>query len=187
MRPNLTDTQLAARACKGEDWAFEELAARHADMIDAKSAMRFATGEEHDDMHQAALFGLYRAACTYDPARGSAFRTWANLVVQGHLDSFLIAACRLKHQTLDGSLRFEQRTADGDATVGEMIPAPVATDPCAMAIAREEFQGHVEVLMGCTPRERAAAVWRIDGKSYKHEKGIDNSLQRVRRKLKAAA
>lgn len=192
----LTDQQLAVRACKGEDWAFEELAARHADIVVGKASGISVRGESPEDTHQAALMGLYRAACSYDMKRGCSFRTWAQTVVHSALVDFVDAACRGKRRILDESMRFEQTIPAGESQdpteLGQLIPGPTSDDPCALVIAQEEFREKVEVLMGCSAKERAAVSWRLNGKPYGNlaaapNKSIDNSLQRVRRKLAAAA
>lgn len=197
-----TDAQLALRVRNGEEWAFEELLARHDDLISAKVSKWGAIGEDYDDFHQAALLALYKAACLYTASRGTSFRTWANMVIHAALVDFLKAACLLRCKPLDESMRFEQpvRGAHEDTVpFGELIPGPASDDPCAILIASEEFARNVRVLMSeCSEVERAVVARRLNGlsliesseglgKTQKPGKVADNALGRVRRKLAAAA
>lgn len=194
-----TDAQLVLRVRNGEEWAFEELTARHVDVIESRMSTRYAPGESEDDIRQAALMGLFKAARTYIPGRGKSFRNWLGMCIQSELDTFLRAATRGKHQPLSESMRFEQTVLAGESrepvTFGELVPGPVANDPCAILIAREDFEGQVGVVSRCAAKERAAVAWRLNGGRFaavngrlsKQDKQHDNALKRVRAKLKAAA
>ncbi|HEY4452398.1 MAG TPA: sigma factor [Solirubrobacteraceae bacterium] len=192
-----TDQQLAARVKRGEDWAFEELAARHADIIDHRCALRYHASEEADDFRQAALVGLFKAARTFAPVHGCPFPAWARICVQSELDTFLVTASREKHNVLSDADRFERRTEDGGA-VGDGVAAPANAEPCARVIAREELQRAVEVIVGCTTTERTVVRRRLNGltpleagdglgRGKDPAKTADNAFQRIRRKLAAAA
>ena len=162
-----TDQQLALRSRAGDNEAFEQLAVRYDDMVGAKAAAYSGRGESPEDFRQAALLGLFKAACSYRPDRGTAFGTWASIVINAALVDFLAKACRLKYRALDESLRFEQHVPgahDEPIEFGAVIPGPASTDPCAVAIAREDFARHLRVLTSdCSTVERTVVARRLSG------------------------
>jgi RNA polymerase sigma-H factor len=193
-----TDQQLALLVADGEERAFDELARRYRRLVSGKCSVYYAPGEEEDDVHQAAMFGLYKAARTFTVGRGRSFRGWASLVIQSELDTFVKKACRGKHRSLSESVRFEQPLASGHE-LGELLPNAVSGDPCDIVIQRENFARDLRVLMlETTPVERTVVARRLNGLKLAAAgagigvandpaKTADNALCRVRRKLAAAA
>jgi len=197
MRPLrvLSDPQLALRIRNGDDRAFEELLSRYADMVSYHAAQFFASGESEDDLEQAARLGLLKAARTYRPDRGSGFHNFAVLAVRAELITFIRTAGRGKRAMLNGSLRWEQVVGE-DLELGE-ITAARQPSPCEHVIVREELAHVVSVITNkCSEAEQVVVARQLNGASLGEagagfgrnpEKFADNALQRVRRKLAAAA
>lgn len=198
----MTDQQLVLRVRAGEDWAFEELVARHDDLITNRIGEWGARGEQQEDFRQVALLALYKAACSYRPGAGAGFRHYAGRVMRNSLIDFLDASLRGKHRVLDDSMRFEQTVRgahDDPVEFGELMPGPASADPCEIVIAREDFARRLRVLMcECSPAQQAVVARRLNGLSYAEAgrgigkgkspaKAADNALTHVRRKLAAAA
>lgn len=179
----MTDQQLVLRVKAGEDWAFEELAARHGGLVDGNCAFRSVPGEERDDLQQAALMGLFRAAQSYRPDCGTTFKTWAERLVRQHVAAFSRMAAARKQTALSGSACLDDyRTA----------LASSEPDPCERAIARETLADQVRVLSGCSATQREVVTRRLNGLSLAdagngRKNTANNALIRVRKKLAASA
>lgn len=187
------DYQLCLRVRDGDDWAFEELLRRHGKIVRAEAFTAWAPGYDRDDLLQVARIGLYRAAQTFRPDGGSSFANLARLAVRREVISAFIAAGRNKHQPLNDALSLSMRIAGEETpvTLGEAISGDERDDPAVRVIEDERFHSQVETILAAGPAERAAVAWRLNGRAYPKgqpgSKRIDNALQRVRRKLAAAA
>ena len=61
-----------------------ELVEAHLDVVQhVLHQMHAQTRTDRDDLHSAGIVGLVHAAGSFDPTRGSTFRTWAWTVVRG--------------------------------------------------------------------------------------------------------
>lgn len=197
-----TDHELALRVCDGSDWAFEELARRHVDMIEARAARYGGGGQERDDMRQVVLLALHEAACSYSATKGAGFRYFASVVIDRRLVDALDGALRGKHRMLNESVRLEQTVeigASGEPVeIGQLIPGPAADDPLAIVLERERLEGVLRIVRRSTPLVQAVVARRVKGMSL-HEAGqglgtaaepkktADNALQRLRHELRRAA
>lgn len=196
------DAELALRASDGQQWAFEELVDRHADLIHFSAREFYAPGETYDDLLQSARVALYKAARTFDPSRGVTFRTFAGLAVRAELITTVTAAQRGKHGPLNESDRFERvLRGEGDdvtRTLAEIVPAPEAQQPDSQVIAREELERLIDLAhTRLSPLEQAVLVRRLNGGNLTEcgaglgtsaqgaAKTADNALQRIRLKLAA--
>ena len=191
------DAELALRASDGQQWAFEELVERHGDILHFNACALYAPGEDYEDLLQAARLGLYKAAITFDPSRGVAFRSFAGLAAKAEVITALKSATRHKHAPLNSSARFEAPAGEDGATLAELLPAPSANEPEEQAIAKEELWRVVKL---CGTRlselERTVLARNLRGlplaqcgaglgTAARADKTADNALQRIRRKLAA--
>lgn len=156
----------------------------------------FAYGEAEDDLGQAARLGLLKAARTHRPDRGSGFRNFAELCVRAELITFVKAATCGKRAVLNESLRWEQ-IVDDDMELGQ-VTADRKPSPHEQLVIRGELERVVSVVASCSPCCQTVVARVLNGASLadagrglgtsaRPEKTADNALQRVRRKLAAAA
>jgi RNA polymerase sporulation-specific sigma factor len=194
-----TDIELAYRTREHDEGAFEELVRRHADVLSFQVNSFFIPGEGPEDIMQAALIGLMKAARTFSPDRGSGFRNFASLAIRAEILTAVKAGNRLKCRALSESSRFGEEISAAGAleavTLGDVTPGPERFQPEDQVIAREEFKAQLRVIASSTPLVHAIAVGRLNGESYaalatrlgRTNKSIDNAVQKVRTQLKAAA
>jgi RNA polymerase sigma-H factor len=191
------DYQLCLRFRDGDEWAFEELLRRHRDMIFHQANQFGAPGEARDDIEQAARIGMLKAARGFRPDRGCSFRYFAQLAVRAEVITTVVKARRDKHGVLNESLSlaYPVRLAHEETVELEsLITGPHSDDPLEILLAREEFNDRVAALRRCSPLERTVITRRLNGEDYAQagrglggKKPVDNALQRVRKKLRAAA
>jgi RNA polymerase sigma-B factor len=85
-RVRAQDAQLFARYCADRDRGVRDALVRRYLPLARTLARRYATtGEPFDDLMQVASLGLLRAIDRFDPARGSAFTSFAVPIILGEL------------------------------------------------------------------------------------------------------
>lgn len=191
-----SDEELVARARAGDDAALDQLLVRHRTLARSRAGAWFLVGGDRDDLVQEAMIGLYRAIREYDPVAGASFRTFAELCATRQLVTAIRTATRLKHGPLNHAVSLQRPTlVDGDEhTLGDLLAAPVSTDPAELVLSAEridELQAHVDESL--SNLEAEVLRLHVDGvragdiaaRLERCSKSVDNTLQRVRRKLSA--
>lgn len=133
---HVRDEFLAARARRGDEVAFAELARRYRRLIWAVSRYPPA-GLEVEDLRQEALIGLFAACRTFEPARGIRFAGWARLCVRQAIFGALQKARSPKQLVLTHALH------DGDEATRQLehrVAAPAGTDPAVVVLLRDELR-----------------------------------------------
>lgn len=204
----MTEEQLAIRAGQGDNTAFADLAERMRPLIVSIARGYYAPGLELDDLHQAALIGLWRGCVAYDPDRQPAnrnFSAFAAMCMHRSLATAVKLALAGKHRILDDALRLDHPLgADADETLGSItaiqqlspfdaldqrhtvrvLVAAILDD--LTDLERESLLGR---LNGETYLETEARIQRFDGDrpgraAYGPVKVVDNALSRARAKLR---
>ncbi len=180
-----SDYLLCLRVREGDDWAFEELLRRHRDVVFHRCNRYYMPDGDEDDVMQIGRLGLLKAAQQFDPSRGG-FRHYASLSVERMLATALVTARRIKREGQNSARSLAEPLGDG-LTLGEVLLGTTHDDPEKVTLVREELAERVAVVRRCSPTERRAVAHVLNGRSYSGDKVIDNALQRVRKKLAAAA
>ena len=161
----------------------DELLQRYKPLVKKKAAAYFLIGGDRDDLIQEGMIGLYKAIRDFDPEKSNAFHSFALLCINRQILSAVKASSRQKHIPLNTSYSLD----DSDTSESHFAP-----NPETLVIGRETYndieaflQTHLseleyKVLMlyleGCSHSEAAKALG-------KNKKTIDNTLQRIRRKV----
>ncbi|HEU5048894.1 MAG TPA: sigma-70 family RNA polymerase sigma factor [Gemmatimonadales bacterium] len=145
--PNVTDTELAARATAGDDGAFGELVDRHGPAV--RRAARVILGNEHDadDAAQDGFLAAWRAIGRYDRTRP--FRPWLMRIV--------INAARDARRR--GTVRRTEQLSPTAAAAGG--GPDQHTD---RALLREKLAA----AMAALPERQRLAVLMFDAEGYPH-------------------
>jgi RNA polymerase sporulation-specific sigma factor len=193
------DHRLCLRVCDGEELAFELLLSRHSDVLHHQVRLFYLPGGDRDDLLQAGLLGLLKAARMFTLDRGSGFRNFAQLAIRAEILTAVKAAGRQKHQVLNEAVRTVIVDHEDTVELGALIPGPESDDPCEIAIRRERLAEQIRVVADCSQIERTVVARRLAGaplaiagvglgtSQQGPAKVADNALSRVRRKLAAAA
>lgn len=187
-----SDKRLALQAAAGNDVAFGELARRAEPMLRAEMRGYFLPGGDVDDLHQAALCGLYSACLAYDGQRpfGPLARTCVHRAI---VDALKMAKAK-KHTVLNTSARLESPAAAGDST---LTLADVIADPRDHE-ERQHARAQLRVLARALPTALSQTESRVlarvlDGATLAQAgadlagggaKVADNAMQRTRRKAR---
>ena len=186
----LEDNKLQELAQKGDRNAEEALAARYLRMVRACARPLFLAGGDSEDLIQEGTFGLLSAIRNFDPADGTAFKTYAEHCIRMRLLSAIKSASRLKHIPLNDGISLEQLSEDsGDLSV---FPVGFLRNPEELVLARESKEELDAAFSRCLSRfEIKVLDLYLEGLSYREiaqrlsrdAKSIDNAVQRIRRKL----
>ena len=192
----MQDTELAALAAGGDAQATDALLARYKDTVRVTAKKYYMLGGDQDDIIQEGMIGLFKAVQTYDPAEGASFRTYMNICVHNQILNAIEAAMAKKHTPLNSSVSLEGLTAEreeGELPPGIALSADVSSNPSELAIYSEAMRliltSDSKLL---SPLEKQVARMLADGQSYREiaqalgrtPKSVDNTIQRIRRKLK---
>ncbi|HEY3269444.1 MAG TPA: sigma factor [Armatimonadota bacterium] len=148
----------------------EALIAAHLYIVEAEAGKftRKCPAISYDDHYSAGALGLMKAAETFDPGRGYAFKTMAGSWVRGEIKHQIRAWARYLHgipKALAGSIRVDSLnelkpmglTSDGD-TMLETLPASV--DVAVEALTGLDA-GEIAAAVAGLPRDDAAAVREV--------------------------
>ena len=173
----------------------EELLEEYKDLVKAKAGLYFMLGGDKEDIVQEGMIGLYKATQSYDESKGTSFKTFADLCINRQIITAIKSANRKKAQVLNNAVSLDKPVGDDEDSVslGESLTAGTDTDPETIAVLNEM----TELLLApeakvLSKSEREVLELLIQGEDYqsiakiigKTPKQIDNTIQRIRVKLK---
>ena len=176
------DEQLARHAKAGNTAALDALLSRFKPLVKNKASAYFILGGDRDDLIQEGMIGLYKAIMDYVPEKNPVFSAFASLCINRQILTAIKTAARQKHAPLNASLALDS---------ADETPVPHA-NPEALVISRESTDDIAHFIKeNLSPMEHNVLIHHIEGKTHaeiaqtlgKPLKSIDNTLQRVRRKL----
>ncbi|MBE6948388.1 MAG: sigma-70 family RNA polymerase sigma factor [Ruminococcaceae bacterium] len=182
-----SDEVLWQAASYGDAHAEEILIEKYNRLVKICSRPFFLAGGDSEDLIQEGMMGLLSAIRQFDPARDTAFKTYAENCIRNRLLSAIKSASRFKHTPLNESVSFESPMFDDMAH-----PSGLMRDPEELIIARERLAEVNSVLSGSLSQlEKKVLEFYLSGLSYqeiadaisKTPKSIDNAVQRIRKKL----
>ena len=173
----------------------EELLEEYKDLVKSKASLYFMLGGEKEDIVQEGMIGLYKAIQSYDDTKGASFKTFAELCISRQIITAIKSSNRKKYVPLNTAVSFDKPVnEDADAqTLGETLAAGTDTDPETIALLNEMtelFLSPDAKILSASEREVLEAL--IQGEDYqsiakklgKSPKQIDNTIQRIRTKVK---
>lgn len=178
------DTTLIAESREGSLQATEEILTRYKSLVISVARQYFLVGAGDEDLIQEGMIALYRAIDAYDTGTKVPFSAFAYSCVKNRIIDVVKAANRDKHKALNNYVSIY----DADC----LMSATSAEDA---AIMRENsIQVKKNILEILTQEERSVLVLYLDGRSYRDialqtgnsEKYVDNTLQKIKRKVRAA-
>jgi RNA polymerase sporulation-specific sigma factor len=157
-------------------------------LVKKKAAAYFLIGGDRDDLIQEGMIGLYKAIRDYDPGKGSPFHAFALLCINRQILDAVKASARQKHIPLNTSL-----SLNSPAETGGAEPEGYAPNPETLVIGRETYND-IDIFLQrhLTGLEYDVLMLSLEGRSHaeaaealgRGRKTIDNTLQRVRKKVK---
>lgn len=183
-----TDEDLCMAAAAGDSQCESELVRRYGQLVRACARPLFLAGGDSEDLIQEGMLGLLTAIRSFDPARDTAFRTYAAICIRSRLISAVRAAQGGKHIPLNHSVSFEPPLFDGaNAHLFSTVESPED-----VIIGREELKERLDALKGqlseleaqiLPPYLSGLSCGEIARQVGRSQKSVDNAIQRIRRKV----
>jgi len=191
---SMADEQVVKLAQAEDAQALEYLLNKYKNFVRTKARSYFLIGADHEDIVQEGMIGLYKSIRDYREEKLSSFRAFAELCITRQIITAIKTATRQKHIPLNSyiSLNRPIYEEDSDRTLLDVITEEGLSNPEEMMIDREDLsliEGRIGQMM--SGLEKEVLVRYMEGKSYeeiareigRHEKSVDNALQRIKRKL----
>ena len=194
---SLSDEHLAALASlnlEASQKAEEILLRRYKDMVRQVSRRYYIEGGDREDVIQKGMIGVMKAIRGFDPDAGASFGSFARLCVSRQIVSAIRRATRKKNAILSESISLNG-SADPENERGLTLEETIAaadSDPAVQVFLNDlerflqndgnslfsplESEVWEEMRAGGTSREIAERLGRP-------VKVVDNTIQRVRRKI----
>ena len=191
----MTDEELAAGARRGDEYAAEKLLRRCRPAVRRIASEYHLAGADPEDLLQEGMIGVLKAIRDYQPDKGASFMTFALMCIERQIISAVKGASRLKHSVLNDSLSLSRPVSDKFESIGtfeEMIADEKDASPEKMLLLREDVS-YISENLNEILSALELQVWKmyIQGSSYKEiaekldhtSKGVDNAIQRAKKKL----
>ncbi|NLX61924.1 MAG: RNA polymerase sporulation sigma factor SigH [Tissierellia bacterium] len=190
----MDDEDIVEEAKTGNPYAMEYLISKYKNFVKGKARTYFLVGADKEDIIQEGMIGLFKAARDYNREKLSSFKAFAELCITRQIITAIKTATRQKHIPLNSYISLNKPIYDEDCdrTLLDVISEAKIEDPEELVINSEELcLMENKILELLSDLEWKVFMAYLDGKSYqeiakelhRHEKSIDNALQRVKRKL----
>ena len=190
----LGDEELLSRIHQGSSHALDVIMHKYINFVRAKARTYFLIGADKEDIIQEGMIGLYKAIRDYDGDKLSSFKAFAELCVTRQIITAIKTATRFKHMPLNSCISLDKplRDEDKDRTLMDVLVGSNDVDPQELLVNRENL-GDMQLRLSqlLSGLEKEVLHLYLEGRTYqeisedlnRHEKSIDNALQRVKRKL----
>ncbi|MBR3811610.1 MAG: RNA polymerase sporulation sigma factor SigH [Agathobacter sp.] len=189
---NYTDEQLIAMLREGDAEIADYIMEKYKPLVRKKTNAMYLIGGETEDLIQEGMIGLFKTVRDYKPEKEVSFFAFAEICITRQLYSALEASNRKKHIPLNTYVSFSNQT-DYEGVLLKQIITQQTISPEQMMIEQEGKKEFFEKLdKKLSPMERKVLYLYLEGHSYtqiaeilsKSAKAIDNTLQRIRAKVK---
>jgi len=192
----ITDAEILTKIKDGDQSAELDLISKYKDLVVKISRCYFIAGGDIEDIIQEGMIGLYKAIKNYNPFKEASFKTFAVLCIKHQIQSAIKRSTANKNKPLSSAVSFQDFVEDSNGNAFDYLPVELIFDesPEDEAINKEEYlslKRKIKDLL--SPLEYKVLTYYIKGYTYKEissslhvtEKSIDNSLSRIKTKLKA--
>lgn len=187
-----TDEELIRMLRCGESNIADYIMEKYKPLVRKKTNAMYLIGGETDDLIQEGMIGLFKAVRDYKEEKETSFFSFADLCISRQLYSALETSNRKKHQPLNTYISFSNQDGEKGMNLEEVV-TDQNISPEQMLIereGREEF--FYRLKENLSAMERTVLYLYLEGNSYtqiaeimsKSPKSIDNTLQRIRGKIK---
>ena len=189
---NYTDEELIEKLRAGDTEVAEYIMEKYKPLVRKKTNAMYLIGGETEDLIQEGMIGLFKAVRDYKPEKEVSFFAFAEICITRQLYSALEASNRKKHIPLNTYISFSNQN-NSEGILLEQTITEQNISPEQMMIEREGKKEFFDILdEKLSPMERKVLYLYLEGNSYtqiaeilsKPAKSIDNTLQRIRAKVK---
>ncbi len=182
--------------CKADEdpAALEYILHKYKNFVRSKARSYFLIGADREDIVQEGMIGLYKAVRDYDAEKKASFRAFAELCITRQIITAIKTATRQKHRPLNSYVSLNKPVYDEESerTLVDLIAATKITNPEDIVIDKEDYASiEEEITKMLSGLEQQVLGYYLQGLSYqqiakimdRHEKSIDNALQRAKSKI----
>lgn len=181
----MNDNELVECAKSGDSVALQVLIERYSDKILQKAkSFKSLIGIENDDLYQEGMMGFVSAVYSFDKSRNVLFSTYASTISTRKM----LSAIRKMNSTANLPLQ-AYISIEEEKDLFSVVPSPEET---LLSVERaNEIKFYVE--QSFSKKEKKVFKLSLLGMSYSQiaeildctEKSVDNTIQRIRRKLRS--
>ena len=189
---DFTDEELIKLLREGDAEIADYIMEKYKPLVRKKTNAMYLIGGETEDLIQEGMIGLFKAVRDFNPEKEVSFFAFAEICITRQLYSALEASNRKKHIPLNTYISFSNQDATESINLEQMVTNQTIS-PEQVLIERERKQEFFAILEEkLSPMERKVLYLYLEGSSYtqiaqdlgKTPKSIDNTLQRIRGKIK---
>lgn len=177
----LTDDELMERLRDGEADIMEYLLEKYKPLVKKQAHTMYLIGGENDDLIQEGMIGLFKAIRNYRKEEESSFYTFAELCVTRQMYTAVQASNRMKHVPLNSYVSLDEEPD----ILSRLNPEELLIDQENLENRYDQIDKRLSAM------EKLVLELYLEGKSYgqiaaiigKNEKAVDNSIQRLKKKL----
>lgn len=185
---NYTDEQLQSMSLSGDSEAEAALVARYNKLVKRCARPLFLAGGDGEDLIQEGMMGLLKAIRSYNPQKGASFRTYASICINSKLLTAIKSATRDKHTPLNNYVSLESLLGSSAHGKTSIFLRDLEEQLFAKETAYDLSNNFTKYL---SRLEAEILELYLEGNSYqdmamkvnKSTKSVDNSVQRIRKKL----
>lgn len=189
----IDDETLASKANLGDEKAENEIFERYKGLVVKIARSYFILGGEMEDIVQEGMIGLYKALKGYDKKKNASFKTFATMCIKHQIQSAIKVANAKKNSPLSNSVSLQSFSENSDDEDFLPVSLIFQISPDEKVINKENYQNLLEnIKKMLSDKEFQVLKYYLKGYTYKEisniletsEKSIDNSLSRIKSKLK---
>ena len=184
-----SDEELIMMLRSGDAEIADYLMEKYKPLVRKKTNAMYLIGGENEDLIQEGMIGLFKAMRDYNEEKECSFFAFAELCISRQLYSALESSNRKKHMPLNTYVSFSNEEGPD---LEEMLSAQSVSPEQLMIEQEGQIEFAVRLNEKLSPMEKKVLYLYLEGNSYtqigemmnKPAKSIDNSLQRIRSKIK---
>lgn len=191
-----TDEELLDYIKNGDEKAENEIFGRYKDLVTKISRGYFIVGGDLEDLIQEGMIGLYKAIKGYVENKDASFKTFAVVCIKHQIQTAIKKANTNKNKPLSSAVSFQSFTVGKANENLDFLPIELVlnTTPAEKIIDKENYERLKQnIRSSLSDLEYKVLNLYLSGFSYKEisknlnisNKSIDNSLTRIKLKLKA--
>jgi RNA polymerase sporulation-specific sigma factor len=180
---------------QGDSLAMDFLIRKYTADVKKEARRLYLIGGDEEDLIQEGMIGLFQAIRDYKKEKESSFSSFARLCILRQMYSAVTASNRKKHQPLNSYISLEELAFSGQSD--RMLEETISMDeknsnPEKIMLDKEQAVMIESVIVErLSTYEKKVFELYLQGLSYediaeklrKSRKGVDNAIQRIRRKF----
>jgi RNA polymerase sporulation-specific sigma factor len=192
-----SDNELCSMICESDEEAKEILFNKYSYIIDIVIKKYLLSslkvGIEYNDLYQEALVGFTDALNSYDETKETSIKTFITLCVERKLQNTIVKANSTKNKMLLDAISLDYNVKDEESPLKEVISDNQKNDPLLNITNDENYKELLNKIKSTlSDKEYEVFLLMTSGLSYieiseqlnKNPKQIDNTIQRIKIKLK---